>query len=106
MTVGIAGWSETGVGTSAGVTVTHAAIEGQKHVVTEISCSSDAAAVVTVESPADTVKWRLRFAGAFTLNKAFAPGVLVGESGDAVLVKVSASTSNCEANISGYQRPW
>jgi hypothetical protein len=47
------GWSSTGVGTSAGVTVTKAASSDttQKHMISGIAVSGDAAALVTIESP-------------------------------------------------------
>ena len=44
-------WNATGVGTTAGVTVTKAAVEDRQFAVTSIHCSGDAAAVVTIESP-------------------------------------------------------
>lgn len=99
---GFGGWSGTGVGTSAGVTVTHTKTSGATYcLVTGVQCSGDAAALVTIESPASTVIWRKRFAAAFTLSEGFATP-LQGGSGSNVLVKISASTSNCEANIQGY----
>ena len=96
-------WQESGVGTISGVTVTHAADSrtGTHHFVSGIQCSGDAAAVVTVESPSGTVLFRKRFAGAFTHNETF-PVPLRGAAEAAVLVKISASTLNCEANIQGY----
>ena len=94
-------FSETGVGTNAGVSVDHAAETDKRHLVTGIQCSGDAAAVVTVESPAGTILYRKRFAGAFTMNEQF-PVPLKGARGEIVRVKVSASTANCEANLQGY----
>lgn len=94
-------WSQTGVGTNAGVTVTRAAATGQVHVCLGIQASGDAAAIVTIESPAGTFLWRKRYAAAFQISEAFAPGAISGASGAALLVKVSASTSNSEANIQG-----
>jgi hypothetical protein len=94
-------WSATGVGTNAGVTVTKTAIAGQTPSVTGIQCSGDSAAIVTVESPAATILYRKRFAAAFTFSDAWPLGNMPGASGAAVLVKISASTSNCEANIQG-----
>lgn len=96
------GWTASGVGTNAGVTVTQAAVATGQFLITSIDCSGDAAALVTIESPASTVLWRKRFAGAFATTANFAPGSLRGAYGQAAVVKISASTSNCEANISGY----
>lgn len=95
----------TGVGTTAGVTVTQAAPSDTNsyYSVTGIQCSGDAAAVVTIESPASTVLYRKRFAAAFTLSEKFEPGTLEGAAGQAVLVKISASTANSEANIQGFR---
>lgn len=95
-------WNATGVGTNAGVTVTKAATVGKKHVVTHISGSGDAAALITIESPASTVIWRQRASAAGGFSFTFPPGELECASNTAVLVKVSASTSNSEANIAGY----
>lgn len=99
--IGHGSWSATDVGTSAGVTVTKAAASGQTHACTDIQCSGDAAALVTVESPASTVLYRKRFTGAFSMSERFT-SPLKGASGAAILVKISASTSNSEANIQGY----
>jgi hypothetical protein len=94
-------WTSSGVGTNAGVTVTKAAVAGKAYVVTGLGVSGDAAALVTVESPSGTVLWRQRAAGAFVQNRDFHPGCLKGAPGDAMLVKISASTTNCEANLTG-----
>jgi hypothetical protein len=69
--------------------------------VTAIQCSGDAAALVTIESPASTILYRKRFTAAFTLTEGFATP-LKGADSNNVLVKISASTANCEANIQGY----
>lgn len=94
-------FSGTGVGTTAGVTVTEAAPTSGRHSVTGIQCSGDAAAVVTIESPASTILYRKRFAAAFNMSEQFPIGAMVGASAGAILVKISASTANCEANIQG-----
>ena len=95
----------SGVGTNAGVTVTQAApADGNSfYGVLGIQCSGDAAAIVTIESPANTILYRKRFAAAFTLGESFLPGSLNGAAGAAILVKVSASTANSEANIQGFR---
>ena len=96
-------FNASGVGTNAGVTVTQAAASDalKKALVTAIQCSGDAACLVTVESPAATVIWRKRFAAAFTHSEVF-DTPLLGAIGQAILVKISASTANCEANMQGY----
>lgn len=100
---GFGTFGATGTGTNAGVSVTHTLTTGANHsCVTGIQCSGDAAALVTVESPAGTVIWRKRFAAAFNMSENFAGGPLLGAASQNVLVKVSASTSNSEANIQGY----
>jgi len=96
-------FGSTGVGTSTGVTVTVTAPAAGKHLVCSgIQCSGDAAALVTIESPAATVLWRKRFAAAFNMSETFAPGTISGADASALLVKISASTSNSEANIQGF----
>jgi hypothetical protein len=97
-------WSGTGVGTNAGVTVTQSApVANRKLTCSGIQCSGDAAALVTIESPSSTVLWRKRFAAAFTMDATFPIGQIVSATdAQAMLVKISASTSNCEANIQGF----
>lgn len=100
---GLGEWSGTGVGTNAGVTVTHTLTAGaQKAVVESIEVSGDAAALVTIESPAGTPIWRERYNAAFSTGTIPFPNGLRGAAGQNVLVKISASTSNCEANFQGY----
>lgn len=100
--MGFGNWSATGVGTNAGVTVTHTITTGATNCeVTGIQCSGDAAAVVTIESPAGTKIYQKRFAAAFNMSEGFATPKK-GAASQNVLVKISASTSNCEANIDGY----
>ena len=89
----------TGAGTSSGVTVTISGVTGQVHCVTGIEVSGDAAALVTIESPASTILFRKRFAAAFAFSETFPIGTIVAVAATDVLVKISASTSNCEANI-------
>jgi hypothetical protein len=79
------------------VTITGAA--GQRLSPVGIQASGDAACLVTIESPAGTILYKKRFAAAFTLSERFDVGDLMGASGGDLLVKISASTSNCEANI-------
>ena len=94
-------WSSTAAGTNGGATVTYpAGASGSQHVLYGIQCSGDAAALVTIESPASTVLYRKRFAAAFNMFEVFYVG-LKGAVDQAVVVKVSASTSNSEANAQG-----
>lgn len=96
-------WSETGADTNGGgVTVTHAAVTLQAHTVTSVQCSADAAAVVTIESPANTKLWQKRYSGAFVMSEIFPPGTIVGAVSQDVLIKVSAGTANSEANMQGF----
>lgn len=95
--------SATAVGTTTGVSTTVSApAAGYALVCSGIQCSGDAAAVVTIESPANTVLWRKRFAAAFAMSETFSPGSILGATAGAMLVKISASTANCEANIQTY----
>ena len=92
------------VGTNAGVTATIASTGANKRLQCDrIDASGDAAALVTIESPASTVLWRKRYAAAFVLSEPFAADQVVGAVGQALLVKVSASTSNSEAGIYGSE---
>lgn len=94
--------SASAVGTNAGVSATIPADSGLIICVTGIQVSGDAAALVTIQSPSGTTIWRMRFTGAFSWAQTFAPGTVIGPLGGAVLVNISASTSNCEANIQGF----
>lgn len=97
------GWSATGVGTTAGVTVTKTGASGTTQMVTGIQVSGDATATVSIESPASTIIWRQVYSAAFTPQQFnFAQGTLQGAAGSDVLVKISASSARCEANIQGY----
>ena len=96
-------WKETGVGTNAGVTVTHTGVTGRVSVCQKIDLSGDLAALVTVESPAATILWRKRYTAAYQDSVSFPNGCYIGTSGGDLLVKISASTLNCEANIAGYE---
>jgi len=95
-------WEEDGVGTTAGVTVTKSAVTGKELVGAYVSGSGDAAALVTVESPASTILWRKRFTGAFTFSETLPTGCYRSAAGGALLAKISASTANCELNLAGY----
>ena len=95
-------WNVSNVGTNAGVTVTHTLDSRADHcVAASIQASGDAAAVVTVESPASTILYRKRFTAAFVLSETFSVP-LSGASGQNILIKISASTANCEANMQGW----
>ena len=90
----------SGVGTNAGVTVTITGIAGRKMCPRGIQASGDLAALVTIESPAGTPIWRKRMTGTgWTLSESFGQAALKGAAGQDVLVKISASTANCEANL-------
>lgn len=98
----------TAAGTNAGVTAKQSAVDAKTiNIPTHVSVSGDAAALVTIESPASTVIWQKRYAAAFADEIKFEFGELEGViSPDAdVLVKISASTSHCEANIAGVLGP-
>lgn len=99
--IGHGSFNGTGVGTNAGVSVTEAAVTGKRHFTTNIQCSGDAAAIVSVESPAGTLLYRKRFAAAFTISESF-DVPLRGAMDQAMVVKISASTAACEANHQGY----
>lgn len=90
--------------TSGGVSATIAAPTdtARHYAVTGIQTSSDAACLVTIESPASTVLWRKRYAAAHAASETFLPGVINAAVGAAVLVKTSASTSNTEGNIQAF----
>lgn len=83
------------------MTHTHVA-NTNRSLATAIQASGDAAALVTVESPSGTVLYRKRFAAAFNMADYFTSSPLVGAASQDILVKISASTANCEANIQGY----
>lgn len=83
-----------------GVTLTIAAVTGKAHFLTDIDVSGDAAALVTVESPASTVLWSRRASAAFSWDRSFHEAIR-GAVGQALLVKISASTTNSEANAQG-----
>ena len=89
------------VGTNAGISATIAADSGLVICCTGIQVSGDAAALVTIQSPSGTTLWRMRFTAAFQWSQSFVPGVVKSDLNAALLVNISASTANCEANIQG-----
>lgn len=97
--------SATNTGTTTGVSATVAAPVASTRALacSGVQCSGDAAALVTIESPAATVLWQKRFSAAFAMSETFAPGSILGATGAEILVKVSASTSHSEANIQAYE---
>lgn len=100
------GWQKataTAVGTNAGATATLAKKTGTRTVVTHISGSSDATALVTLESPSGTVLWNKRLSAAGTFSESFHYGEYEAVDGQDILVKISASTTHSEANIAGVQ---
>jgi hypothetical protein len=98
---GLAKVTATAVGTNAGVSATLSKVTGSRTIVTHISGSGDAAALVTLESPSGTKLWQKRFAAAFTFSENFHYGEYEAAAGQDILVKVSTSASNSEANIAG-----
>lgn len=91
----------TGNAGTTSVSVTVNAVGNKTPFLTGIQASSDAAAVVTVESPTGTTIWYKRFAAAFAFSDTFQTPVK-GVPGGALVVKVSAGTSHCEIDAQGY----
>lgn len=97
---------QSAVGTNGGATITIAAPgAGSKTFLSGIQASGDAAALVTIESPANTVLFKMRMSAAFDRSWSFPPRVMMGTDNGAVVVKVSASTSNSEVNAQGFTVP-
>lgn len=59
--------------------------------------------MVTIESPSGTKLYQKRYAAAFTMSEVFLEGTIVGANDAALIVKVSASTSNSEANLQAFK---
>lgn len=95
--------SATAVGTNSGATATITTTAGQRTIATTLSVSGDAAALVTLESPPSTVLWQKRYAAAFIDTVYFTYGEYEAVDGQSILVKISASTSHCEANLAGVK---
>lgn len=99
----VARFGVANVGGAGALTVTHTSLgAAYRASAAGIQCSGDAAAVVSIESPAGTFLWRKRFAAAFNHSEAFPPGTVIGPLGQDILVKVSAATANAEANMQGF----
>lgn len=94
-------WTETGVGTTAGVTVTKLGSANLTHIVTGVQVSGDLAALVSLQTPSGTTIWRLRYAAAFDRSYSFPLATKQGAPGKDVLLLISASTAACEANLDG-----
>ena len=97
-------FNETAAGTGSGATATHALSAGKTFFVTSISGHVDADAIITIESPAATVVWESKIDVSVEGTSFNFPGLNVaGSPGAAILGKISASTADCQVNISGYQ---
>jgi|TARA_R110001583_G_scaffold43085_5_gene136996 hypothetical protein len=96
-------WSETAAGTDSGATATHAANNTNTYVVTSISGHVDADAIITIESPASSILWQSKIdvsVEGFSFN--FSGLSVVGAGSGAILGKISASSADCQVNISGH----
>lgn len=99
----VSDFQNSSAGTNAGVTLTQNALTGSSDTiyVSSISGSGDAAAIVTLTSNS-IVLWRQRFASAFTFSMNWTYPVKSTNPGKSMILNISASTSNCEANMSGF----
>jgi hypothetical protein len=96
-------WAGNVQGTNAGVTFTQAAptVAGRKHVADRVEAYGDAAAVLTIESPAATIIYKEQFAAAF--NRDVTELDVEGAKDQALVVKISASTAFCGVNVEGHE---
>ena len=86
---GMHAWSETAAGTNGGATALHTDSNASNvHIISGIQVSGDAAAVVTVESPAGTVLWQKRYAAAFVDNVVFSERTVRGTASAPILTKI------------------
>lgn len=95
-------WQQTSDGGAGANTLTVSAITGKSLYCTAIQYSGDAAATVTIESPASTILWSKTFAAAFTGSETFSEVPIEGASGAALIVKVSAATADSKVNAQGF----
>ena len=70
-----------------------------------IQCSGDAAATIEIQSPAGTLLWRKRFAGAYAFSETFSVGAIRGAGGQNLICVISASTANCEVAMQAALLP-
>ena len=89
-------WRGTGT-----ANLTESGEAGKKKVIEYIAVSSDAAAVVTIESPSGTTIFQKSFGAAFTMSESFPPGMMECAEGDDVILKLSAGTTK-KYNMGGY----
>jgi len=101
-------WSETALGTNSGATAEHTEVATRQHVVTHISGHTDADATLQLkEISADNnttnvlAEWKK---DASIEGWQFAPinGVWIATAGYSVAVVISASTSDCQVNMTGF----
>lgn len=97
-------WTLTAADTDGGgVTATKTAEARHTHVLTHFTFSGDAAALITIESPASTILWQRRASAAFSDSAPFPTGIR-GALGSALVLKISAATTNSEVSGVGYTR--
>lgn len=90
---------ESDTGTTDGITLTRAAVEGKRHVITDIAVASDAETTVSIQDDDDTV-WQMFLPADTPLVVSFSTPIY-GSVGKAVKVVVAQSTSTCYANVNG-----
>jgi len=102
-------FSATAAGTNAGASATQAAGGAYtEHFVTSFGGHTDTDSIVTVESPAATILWQSSIdisVDGTAFNFYFGErGIPCGANGAAV-GKIATSTTDCQANITGYTIP-
>jgi len=95
-------WDETAAGTGAGATATHAAVAGSTHVITSVSGHTDADATLQIKDDTAVV-WEGKIDISIEGTQLFpVPPKISATAGNAVSAVISASTADCQVNVSGY----
>jgi hypothetical protein len=97
-------WNETAAGTNAGATATHSAVAGKTFIVTQVSGFSDTDCTITLNDGTTAIaQWAIDVS--VDGIKFVFDGIWVITGGAATSAVISASTSDCQVNISGIAIP-
>ena len=98
-------WNETAAGTNSGATATHAAETNVIHFIDHVSGHGDADCTVQLKDGSTVIaEWKFDVS-VEGWNFDIPNGLWQGTPGNAVSAVVSASSADCQVNITGYSIP-
>ena len=100
-------WNVTAAGTDSGATSTKSGATGKTWVVDSVSCHGDADALLTLQESGTSGNVTL---AQWKLDVSIDPNIIVNGywvicGGEDAILSLSASTSDCQVNLSGFAIP-